>query len=597
VTTISNDQLVILKAKLAADFVQHLPALLKPSTVQAKNDEKNVCRALSGFAVAGLCDVAADTAAKSVVDDGDDFGLDAIFYHGATQTLYIVQAKLKDSSFVQEDALAFCQGLEKLIQQDFSGFNDNIQKRLQELEGALEDCTKIVPVVIYTGPAIVPHADKALSDCIEKLRDDDDRISDKYLVLDEQWIVMWLRAAQAHKRIDAKLVLHPWKSYDENRLTYFGFISLSALADLFITHGDALFTKNLRNPMGVMTDVADAVLDTLANRPSEFVHLNNGVTALCEAIDQKDNKKTGKRLSIRGLSVINGAQTISTVAHFKKKFPEKDISNANVLITLIKADQDGEFGKRVTRARNHQNAVTRQNFAALDDGQERLRRDLAALGLQYIYKAEDIFRTIFNDQCIHLEEAARALAMVQADPRYCVWLKKEPGQILDTGSDAYKSLFLPTLTGFKLANAVFLARYINSQMSAVERAADGRERLAYKHGVAPLGFVLSKSVLQSLEAPKLIDGAKLAAAMSIPFDTLRQRLWDAMQPMPRSALSVFRNQAYALPLLEKLLIDQYAVQNNARLVAERAKGNGAFGYPKPLFDYLCGCAPQIGNLT
>jgi AIPR protein len=597
VTTISDDQLVILKAKLAADFVQHFPALLKPSTVQAKNDEKNICRALSGFAVAGLCDVAADTAAKSVVDDGDDFGLDAIFYHGATQTLYIVQAKLKDSSFVQEDALAFCQGLEKLIQQDFSGFNDNIQKRLQELEGAVEDCTKIVPVVIYTGPAIVPHADKALSDCIEKLRDDDDRISDKYLVLDEQWIVMWLRAAQAHKRIDAKLVLHPWKSYDENRLTYFGFISLSALADLFITHGDALFTKNLRNPMGVLTDVADAVLDTLENRPSEFVHLNNGVTALCEAIDQKDNKKTGKRLSIRGLSVINGAQTISTAAHFKKKFPEKDISSANVLITLIKADQDGEFGKRVTRARNHQNAVMRQNFAALDDGQERLRRDLAALGLRYIYKAEDSLGSLLDDRCIQLDEAARALAMLQSDPRYCVWLKKEPGQILDTGQDAYKGLFVPSLTAFKLANAVFFSRYIQSQMSSAERSAGSPERLAYKHGVASLGYVLSKSVLKSVQDTKLIDPIKLSTEMSIPFDTLRQKLWDTVQPLPSSALSVFRNQTRALPLLEKLLIDQYAVPDDARLAAERAKGNAAFGYPKPLFDYLCGCALQIGNLT
>jgi AIPR protein len=427
---ISADQLAILRAKLAADFVPHLPALLKPSAVQEQNDEKNICRALSAFAVAGLCELPCDQAAQSVVDDGDDYGLDAIFYHG--QTLYIVQAKLKDGTFLQDEALAFCQGLEKLIQQDFSGFNQNVLRRQAEIENALENCTHIVPVVIYTGHEIASHADKALCDCIIKLREDDDRIAEKYFALDEQWIVRQLRAAQAHKRIDSKLVLHPWRSHDENRLTYFGFISLSTLADLFITHGDALFTKNLRNPLGTMTDVADAVLDTLENRPEEFVHLNNGVTALCEAIDQKDNKKTGKRLSIRGLSVINGAQTISTAAHFKKQFPEKNISKANVLITLIKADGDGDFGKRVTRARNHQNAVVRQNFAALDDGQERLRADLAALGLRYVYKAGDPLENLLDPNTIELDEAARALATMQHDPRFCVWLKKEFGQILDT---------------------------------------------------------------------------------------------------------------------------------------------------------------------
>ena len=42
----------------------------------------------------------------------------------------------------------------------------------------------------------------------------------------------------------------------------------------------------------------------------------------------------------------------------------------------------------MTRARNHQNPVLSQNFAALDDEQERLRRELALLGVHYAYKPE-----------------------------------------------------------------------------------------------------------------------------------------------------------------------------------------------------------------
>jgi hypothetical protein len=52
-----------------------------------------------------------------------------------------------------------------------------------------------------------------------------------------------------------------------------------------------------------------------------------------------------------------------------------------------------------------------------------------------------------------------------------------------------------------------------------------------------------------------------------------------------------------LPLLGRVMITQFGVPNDARLAAERAKGNGSAGYPKALFDYLCARAPQIGNVT
>jgi hypothetical protein len=74
-TAISEDQLVALKAVLEKEYVPHLPPLLSPSSVTAKNDEKNIARALAGFAIAALCDVEPLAAARYVVDDGDDYGI------------------------------------------------------------------------------------------------------------------------------------------------------------------------------------------------------------------------------------------------------------------------------------------------------------------------------------------------------------------------------------------------------------------------------------------------------------------------------------------------------------------------------------------
>lgn len=90
------------------------------------------------------------------------------------------------------------------------------------------------------------------------------------------------------------------------------------------------------------------------------------------------------------------------------------------MLTLIKAPADGPFGKRVTKARNHQNPVQTANFASLDENQERLRQEIAHLGFAYHYRPE---ASATGLQAISLDEALRALASRQDDPRYAVWLK------------------------------------------------------------------------------------------------------------------------------------------------------------------------------
>ena len=243
-TAITEDQLVALKSVLVRDFVPHLPPLLKPSSVAAKNDEKNTARALAGFAIAVLCGIDPTAAAQSVVDDGNDYGIDAIYYRGATETLYIIQAKLQTSSFLQDDALAFCQGLKKIINQDFSGFNENVTNRQVEIEDAVSNCSHIVPVVIHTGPGLVTHAQKALSDCLDEEREDDDRIASTFTDLSSDRIVAHLREAHAHRSVNMRLTLNPWRYHDQPRPTYFGFVALADLAKLFKQHGLALFSKN-----------------------------------------------------------------------------------------------------------------------------------------------------------------------------------------------------------------------------------------------------------------------------------------------------------------------------------------------------------------
>jgi hypothetical protein len=102
------------------------------------------------------------------------------------------------------------------------------------------------------------------------------------------------------------------------------------------------------------------------------------------------------------------------------------------------------------------------------------------LGLQYLYKA-GAADAGHDPKRIRIDEAAQALAMLHADPRYAVWLKKEPGVLLDTGKSQYKELFTGALTGLRLANAVRVNRYAHAQMWSQEAHASGLARTIYNY--------------------------------------------------------------------------------------------------------------------
>lgn len=610
-SALEKEYLVMLEHVLDSDYLPNLPPLLDATRPLVEQQRKNRSRAFSAYALHNICVIPKIDAAKAVVDDFDDYGLDAIYYHASTETLYLVQSKLKAAEqFSQDEALAYCQGIRKLLMQDFSGFNKNVLDRNTEIEDALDNCSHIKLVVAHTGSGISKHAKQAIDDLLADEDHGEERLEPPAIDYDAKCVVSDLRAAKAYEQVNTELWIQKCSMVSEPRVTYFGLISLLDLVKLHEKHGNALYDRNIRTFLGQKTEVNSSIQKTLAVNPEMFLYLNNGVTALCQEIHPKGKKQAQggrKQLKLRGFSVINGAQTIATAAKFVADDKSRDISPARVSLTLIKADADGNFGKSVTLARNHQNPVLFSNFAALDDEQERLRRDLAYLGIHYAYKAEAADGVV-DDSRIRIDEAAQALAMLQPDPRYVVWLKKEPAQLLDTTSDKYKALFSPAVTAFQLANAVRLNRYIQNRMVTEARGAHGQERLIYKHGGFALAWVIAKRLSVSINGTALLDVAKVNASLSTPFDNLRQTLCDESNSATlyiagppaiysKGPLALFRNQTDVLPLLKNILIADYGLSADPVLSHKMKQHKTGEPYPEELFAYLVSKAPQIGNLT
>ena len=590
--------MTILKKVLAERFVPSLPQLLDTTKPPGEQQAKQLSRAFSAFALHKMLDITPQAAAASVVDDFNDKGIDAIHYDASSETLYLLQTKLKESEqFKQEDALPFCEGVRLLLKQDFTAFNKNVTNRKADIESALDACSHIKLVVPYTGDGI----SKTASDALQSLLDDED-LDEERLVKPVAYytateIVRDLLAERAYQPVNTDIALQKHEKVETPRTTYFGIAKLADLVALHKDNGKALYERNIRYFLGSRSDVNKAIKATLRDDPSSFFYLNNGVTAVCDEIEQKGrNPSNGfRKFKVRGLSIINGAQTVASAAEFVAQHPGSSIDDAKVMLTLIKAPADGPFGKRVTKARNHQNPVQTANFASLDENQERLRQEIAHLGFHYNYRPE---AAASGDKAITLDEALKALASQQNDPRYAVWLKSDPARLANPESAEYQALFPDTLSGLALVNAFLCHQAIRKLVVDYEQKAASRsqEKLIYRHALHVITAVMMKRLRQRIGATAVIDPASIPALISQPLDQLRQQTFDLGQQrlLGEGPLAYFRNQSNVATFLADLMETHFALATDPAITQIRNIQNSADAYPrKRLLDYLSGRAPQL----
>lgn len=593
----------ILKSKLETDFVPLLPELLNKERPKADQDKKQLSRAFSGFVLHKMLNIGIADAAQSVVDDFDDSGLDAIHYEATSKTLYLVQTKFRErDQFNEVDAIRFRNGVDLLLAQRYDRFNANVQNRKAKLDDAFDEAERIQLVVAFIGTGFSAHANAALKELTENVDHHEvqaGRLQPDVEEYGPEKVQADLLAEQSVGVVNDSLRLSKWQHLGGYRDTHIGVALVSDLVALHQTHKKALYERNIRYFLGTReSNVNMSIQDTLRTAPDEFFYLNNGVTALADQVESTKGTKIDKRLHLRGLSVINGAQTISSAAEFVAQNPDCDISNAKVLVTIIRADSEGKFGRSVTRARNHQNPVSTGNFASLDPRQEELRRELAYLGYSYHYRPEATPRNAeASTSIITIEQAMKALALFEVDSRYPYWLKNEISRFQNAESSEYQALFTPTLTGAQLANKVNYFRFVRDVLASNAAATKGAEGLFYKHGAFVVAAVLAKRCRTRVSEPDVLKQAELNALLSAPLDQCRQACWDKARPLigqGRSVLSYFQNQGSTVRLLDGCMAAIYGLEQAEAYQAVKQVADRREAFPlERVFRYLTTQAPQI----
>ncbi len=593
--------LSIFRKKLQSEFVPHLPELIEKNRPKQDQDKKQLSRAFSAFVIHKLLNVGVIASAKSVVDDFDDNGLDAIYYDTTAKTIFLLQTKFMEGKlFDEKDAIHFRNGVELLLDQKFDYFNVNVKNRIAELNNAFDEAEQIKLIVAYIGSGLSEHAKTALKQLTEN--ENHHEIGRLQSAIEEYGptrIQTDLLAEQSMGIVNDSIFLSKWQHLGGPRDTHIGVALISDLVDLHKKHQKALYERNIRYFLGSReSDVNKAIQETLRAAPEDFFYLNNGVTALADVIETPKGTKITKRLRLRGLSIINGAQTISSAAEFVGRNPDCDISDAKVLFTIIKADSEGKFGRSVTRARNHQNPVSTGNFASLDPRQEDLRRELAYLDYSYHYRPEATpHNSDSSVNIITIEQAMKALALFDFNSRYPFWLKNEVGRFRNAASTEYQSIFTPNLTGAQLVNMVNFFRFVRGVIAANAAASTKAERLFYKHGVFVIASVFAKRFRKQVTESDVISPEIINQLLSAPLDQCRQTCWDIASPLVgqgRSVLAYLQNQGNTVRLMDSCMAIDYGLEKTDAYNALKSMADKSENFPQEkLFRYLATQAPQL----
>jgi hypothetical protein len=589
-----------LKQILEDRFVLYLRPLLGVQGSVEDRKKKQISRAFSGFVIHKKFDIDPRTATQLVVDDYDDNGIDAFYYSGDEKTFYLIQSKLKESeAFNQEDAQKFLVGTRKLLDKDFDSFNQNVKDQEQVIEQWLDECEAVKLLVAYTGDAITLHAKQALLEGIQSEIDNGEELLKEEIVeVASTDIQSYLTQEHGFKRVNEKLVIEQFRVVEQPRKVVYGLVALNDFVNIHKVHGKALYEKNIRYFLGAgRRGVNSAIKETLVREPENFSYLNNGVTMIADSIGPGKSirgSKTTKKYEALGLSVVNGAQTISSVAQFVNENPGTDITQAKVAITLIQSNGDG-FDKKITRARNLQNPVDLAHFAALDDLQERLRKEIAVFGYEYHYRPQQV--TSGKTNYFDISTLSKALACLYRDNRYPARLKTEPSQFVDFESDNYKSIFTAELSGVQAINAVKVFTKIQSLLLTQEKSQPSPERLVYRHCLYPLASLIMKRFKSKIESDSIILDAQVDQLLSAPFDTLRQAVHDEFVSLRKGSAhhSFFKRVSDTAKLMQEIDIKQLNLSDDATVQRLKGRSNVADASNNALSNFLVGKLSQLGT--
>ncbi|GKW02759.1 hypothetical protein PEC301877_15740 [Pectobacterium carotovorum subsp. carotovorum] len=160
-----------------------------------------------------------------------------------------------------------------------------------------------------------------------------------------------------------------WKSYCTP-------IPAKFLHKAYKKHKTKIFSANIRDYLGSRStdsNINNGIKKTVESDADNFWVFNNGVTILVHTFNYSEQDK---KLTIRGLSVVNGAQTTGAIGSLSKQPSDSAKVQARFVYS---SDSDNDLIQKIIQYNNSQNKVEASDFRSTDKIQKRLKEEFKSL--------------------------------------------------------------------------------------------------------------------------------------------------------------------------------------------------------------------------
>lgn len=304
--------------------------------------------------------------AKADITDGsDDKQIDAIFVDDDNSTIYVIQGKFVGADSIDaeplREVLSSWVQLKDIVRLQETA-NNKLKQRLAEVALALDNDYDVEFELICTGSLTAgAHNDLATFQA-QLAKSDDfpasiqvidvDELQRRYdMALDrENPLISHTVQLQAGKYLSMKL--------DGTQVALVALPLKDCLQFPGIKDG-TLFQKNVRQTLGLNNAVNKGIKDTIYNMPGDFFFFHNGITAIC---NQMEVTSAGM-LKMKGVSVVNGCQSLNTILSCSEKV--KLLDNSFVMFRFYEIPQR-DRADRISISTNSQSPVKPRDLRSND---------------------------------------------------------------------------------------------------------------------------------------------------------------------------------------------------------------------------------------
>lgn len=206
-----------------------------------------------------------------------------------------------------------------------------------------------------------------------------------------------------------------------------------------------LFDENIREYLGIKgkngkvnKGIRQTLLDPIEH--NRFFYYNNGVTIICRHLEINKNGSNKWCVSVVNPKVVNGCQTVNTIAYAIRESLEKQtisetkkfFKHTKVLVKIFQVDKNIEAEKNIysniVKYTNSQTGISAKDFTSRHEYFMKIQEEFFKYGFYLIIKQSDT-NTFENDKELYIHNKERA------QERYNLILHESPTKP--------KDLFIP----------------------------------------------------------------------------------------------------------------------------------------------------------